>query len=107
MGHITISGNAGARRTVAAAFWIAVGLAAVIVFGDALTLLALALAIVTVVCWIFREVEHRLAGNDAHRYVTGLGSRKPADQGPLGEPLPAVDEMTSGPDTFGEQRFAA
>jgi hypothetical protein len=78
MANITISGHPGARRAVAASLWILVGIVALIVFGDTLTLLALALAIVTAVCWIFREVEHRLASSDA-RYVTGVGSRKPAD----------------------------
>jgi hypothetical protein len=37
----------------------------VIAFGDALTVLAVAFAIVTTVWWIYREVEHRVERNDA------------------------------------------
>ncbi|HUO40862.1 MAG TPA: hypothetical protein VMU34_24800, partial [Mycobacterium sp.] len=58
-----------------AAFWIVVGIVAVIAFGDALTLLALALAIVTTAWWVFREVEQRVSSGDARRYVTGVGAR--------------------------------
>jgi len=57
MRHITISGHHVAHQTVAA-FWIITGIIAVIVVGDAFTLLAL--AIVTTAWWIFREAEHRL-----------------------------------------------
>jgi ABC-type nickel/cobalt efflux system permease component RcnA len=77
MRHITISEQHGARHlhTIAAAFWIVVGIVAVMAFGDALTLLAVALAIVTAAWWICREVDRRLKSNDARRYVTGVGSR--------------------------------
>lgn len=75
MRHITISGRHGARRMVATAFWIVVGIVAVIAFGDILTLLAVALAIVTTAWWIRRAVEHRVERNHARRYVTGVGSR--------------------------------
>jgi hypothetical protein len=57
MRHTTISGRQVAHQTVAA-FWIIAGIIAVIVVGDAFTLLAL--AIVTTAWWIFRETEHRL-----------------------------------------------
>jgi hypothetical protein len=77
MRYITISEDHGGRRrhTIAAAFWIVVGVVAVIAFGDTLTLLAVALATVTAAWWICREVEHRVKSNDARRYVTGVGSR--------------------------------
>jgi ABC-type Mn2+/Zn2+ transport system permease subunit len=65
MRHTTISGHHGTHNTVAAAFWILAGIIAVIAFGDALTLLAIALTIVTTAWWIYREVEHRVKGNDA------------------------------------------
>jgi hypothetical protein len=65
MRHTTISGHHGTHHTLAAAFWIVAGMIAVIALGDALTLLAVALAIVTVSRWIYREVEHRVERNDA------------------------------------------
>jgi hypothetical protein len=57
MRHTTISGHQVAHQTVAA-FWIIAGIIAVVVVGDAFTLLEL--AIVTTAWWIFREAEHRL-----------------------------------------------
>jgi len=69
-------GNGGRHRhPTAAAFWIVVGVVAVIAFGDTLTLLALVLAVVTTAWWFGREVEHRVKGNGARRYVTGVASR--------------------------------
>jgi hypothetical protein len=77
MQHISISGrhSAGHRYAIAAAFWIVVGTVAVIAFGDTLTLLAVALAIVMTAWWTCREVEHRVKISAAQRYVTGVGSR--------------------------------
>ena len=57
MRHTTISGHQVAHRTVAA-FWIIAGIVAVIVVGDAFTLLAL--AIVTTAWWILSAVAHRV-----------------------------------------------
>jgi hypothetical protein len=57
MRHTTINGHHVAHQTVAA-FWIIAGIIAVIVVGDAFTLLAL--AIVTTAWWILSAVEHRL-----------------------------------------------
>jgi len=57
MQHTTSSGHHVAHQMVAG-FWIIAGIFAVIVVGDAFTLLAL--AIVTAAWWIFREAEHRL-----------------------------------------------
>jgi hypothetical protein len=57
MRHTTISGHQVAHRT-AAALWIIAGIIAVIVVGDAFTLLAL--AIVTTAWWILSAVEHRV-----------------------------------------------
>jgi hypothetical protein len=57
MRHTTISGHQVAHQTVAA-LWIIAGIIAVIVVGDAFTLLAL--AIVTTAWWILSAVEHRV-----------------------------------------------
>ena len=58
MRYITISGHHIAHLTVAA-LWIIAGIIAVIVVGDAFTLLAL--AIVTTAWWSLSAVEHRVA----------------------------------------------
>jgi hypothetical protein len=65
MRNIAISGHHVAQHRLASAFWIIAGIIAVMVFGDVLTLLAVALAIVTAARWIFLEAEHRLERNDA------------------------------------------
>ena len=57
MRHTTISKHQVARQTVAA-LWIIAGIMAVIVVGDAVTLLTL--AIVTMAWWILSAVEHRV-----------------------------------------------
>jgi hypothetical protein len=57
MRHTTVGRHQVARQTVAA-FWIIAGIIAVIVVGDAFTLLAL--AIVTTGWWILSAVEHRV-----------------------------------------------
>ena len=57
MRHTTISGHQVAHQT-AVAFWIITGVIAVIVVGDAFTLLAL--AVVTTAWWNLSEVEHRV-----------------------------------------------
>ena len=57
MRHTTISGHQVAHQMVAA-LWIIAGIIAVIVVGDAFTLLAL--AIVTTTWWILSAVEHRV-----------------------------------------------
>jgi hypothetical protein len=63
MGNMAISANLHARHrhTITAAFWIVVGIFAVIFLGDVLTLLAVALAIVTAAWWVSRELEHRVS----------------------------------------------
>ena len=73
MGYMTISGHNGARHrhTIAAAFWIVVGIVAVIAFGDTLTLLAVALAVVATAWWIRGEIKHGVKGNGAR----GVGFR--------------------------------
>jgi hypothetical protein len=73
MRHTTISGHHGTDRT--AAFWILAGVIVAIAFGDALTLLAVTAAIVTMAVWIYREVEHCVEKrNDAEiAPVTHLG----------------------------------
>ncbi|MGO9157653.1 hypothetical protein [Mycobacterium sp.] len=57
MRHTTKSGHRIAHQTIAA-FWIIAGIIAVLVVGDAFTLLAL--AIVTTGWWILSAVEHRV-----------------------------------------------
>ena len=65
MRHTTISGHHGAHDAEATVFWIFTGIIMVIAFGDVLTLLAVAFAIVTIAWWISRKVEHRVERNDA------------------------------------------
>ncbi len=57
MRHTTISGLHVAHLTLAA-LWIIAGIIAVIIVGDAFTLLTL--AIVTTAWWILSAVEHRV-----------------------------------------------
>ena len=66
MRHITttISGRHGTHDAEAAVFWIFAGIIMVIAFGDALTVLAVAVAIVTIISWIYSKVERRVARND-------------------------------------------
>jgi hypothetical protein len=68
MRHITttISGHHGTHDVEGALFWIFAGLIMVIAFGDAVAVLAAAVAIVTAVAWIYRTIEHRLQPNDTH-----------------------------------------
>lgn len=61
----TISGRNGTHRMEAAAFWIFAAIIVVMAFGDFLILLAVALAIVTAISWIYREIERRSQRNDA------------------------------------------
>jgi hypothetical protein len=67
MRHLTttISGHRGTRDAEAAVFWIFAGLITVIAFGDAVAVLAIAVAIVTAISWVYRKLEHRLERNDA------------------------------------------
>jgi hypothetical protein len=65
MRHITIRGHHGAHDAEAAVFWIFAGIIMVIAFGDVLTLLAVALAIVATAWWVSRKLDHRAARNDA------------------------------------------
>jgi hypothetical protein len=62
MRHTTISGHHVAHQMVGA-LWIFAGIFAVIVVGDAVTLLAL--AIVTTAWWILSRVERRVERNHA------------------------------------------
>ena len=68
MRHITttISGHHGSHDTEAALFWTFAGIILLIAFGDAVAILAVVVAILTAVAWIYRTVEHRLQRNDAH-----------------------------------------
>jgi hypothetical protein len=63
MRHITttISGHHDIHGVGAAAFWIFAGIITAIAFGDALAVLAVAIAIL----WTYRKVGHRLERTDA------------------------------------------
>jgi hypothetical protein len=56
-----------AHHPIGEAVWIVAGIIVMFAFGDALTLLALALVIVTMTTawWIDRKVEHRVGSSDA------------------------------------------
>jgi uncharacterized membrane protein len=56
-----------AHHPIGEAVWIVAGIIVMFAFGDALTLLALALVIVTMTTawWIDRKVEHRAGSSDA------------------------------------------
>jgi hypothetical protein len=66
MRHVTstISGHRGSYDLEAAAFWIFAGIIVVIAFGDALAVLGIAIAIASVIAWIYSKVEHRMDGRD-------------------------------------------
>ncbi|HEY2500693.1 MAG TPA: hypothetical protein VGI68_04555 [Mycobacterium sp.] len=55
----TISGHRGTHNAEVAVFWIFAGVIMLIAIGDALAVLAAAIAIVTAISWIYRKVEHR------------------------------------------------
>jgi hypothetical protein len=63
MRHITttISGYHYTHGVGTAVFWIVAGIIIAIAFGDALAVLAVAIAI----SWMYRKVEHRLQRRDA------------------------------------------
>ncbi|MDT5258966.1 MAG: hypothetical protein QOD10_4046 [Mycobacterium sp.] len=85
MRHITstISGYRGSHDLEAAAFWIFAGIIVVIAFGDALAVLGVAIAIATVIAWIYSKVERRLERSDeamapvAHLRPELTGKRDP------------------------------
>jgi hypothetical protein len=61
----TTSGHHGTRDAEAVVFWIFAVIIMLIAFGEALTVLAAAVAIVTVISWIYRQVEQRLQRSHA------------------------------------------
>jgi hypothetical protein len=65
MRHTTNSGHHGAYDAEAAVFWIFGGIIVVIAFRDLLPLLAVSFAIATTAWWVSRNLEHRVARNDA------------------------------------------
>jgi Flp pilus assembly protein TadB len=80
MWHTTMTEHHRDHHTVAAAFWIIAGIIAVIALGDAFVLLAIALATVTTVRWLYRE-RHRFARNAA---------RNDAEMAPVTQLRPAL-----------------
>jgi hypothetical protein len=67
MRQTTISGHRDTHHPIAVALWILTGIIVLLAFGEALTLLALAFAIVTMTtAWrTYRKAEHRVQRNDA------------------------------------------
>lgn len=67
MRQTTITGRHDTHHPIAEALWILAGIIVMLAFGDALTLLALTFAIVTMTTawWTYRKVEHRFERNDA------------------------------------------
>jgi hypothetical protein len=67
MRHITstINGHHGNRDLEAAAFWVFGGVILLIAFGDAVAVLAVAVALLTAVAWIYRKIERRFERHDA------------------------------------------
>jgi hypothetical protein len=74
MRHITttISRHNVTHHAQAAVFWIFAGIIMMVAFGDALTVLVAAFAVVTMVSWVYREVEHRLERRAKPAPVTHL-----------------------------------
>jgi uncharacterized membrane protein len=70
MRQTTISGHHETRYPIAETLWIVAGIILMLAFGDVLTLLVLALAIVTVATawWIHRRVDHRV-GSTGHAMI--------------------------------------
>jgi Flp pilus assembly protein TadB len=77
MRQTTISGHHETRYPIAETLWILAGIVLIFAFGDALTLLVLALAIVTMTTawWIHRRVEHRVDRNEAELASFRVGSK--------------------------------
>ncbi len=79
----TFSGHGGSHDLEGAAFWIFAGIIVVIAFGDALAVLGVAIAIATLIAWIYSKVERRLEGSDeamapvAHLRPELIGQRDP------------------------------
>jgi hypothetical protein len=68
MRHITsmIGGHHRTHDVEAAAFWVFGGIILLIAFGDAVAVLVVAVAVLTAVAWIYRKIERRFGGTDAH-----------------------------------------
>jgi predicted PurR-regulated permease PerM len=62
MGQTTITEQHGSRYPIAETLWVLAGVILMLVFGDALALLVIALAVVAMAAawWIHRSVEHRV-----------------------------------------------
>jgi hypothetical protein len=80
MRQSTISGDQGTRYPIAETLWILAGIILIFAFGDGLTFLVLAFAIVTMAAtwWLHRRVQHRADAVTDGRYVPtsfGVGSK--------------------------------
>jgi cbb3-type cytochrome oxidase subunit 3 len=67
MSHIsaTTSGRHGSTDVEAVAFWIFAGIIMAIAFGDALTVLALAIAVLAAISWVYGKFARRWSRNAA------------------------------------------
>ncbi|OBI81076.1 hypothetical protein [Mycobacterium sp. 1245805.9] len=68
MRHITTTfgGHHGTRDLEAAAFWIFGAIILLIAFGDAVAVLAAAVAVVASIAWIYRKIERLWDRDKAH-----------------------------------------
>jgi Flp pilus assembly protein TadB len=94
----TMSGH---RYPIAETLWILAAIILMLSFGDALTLLALAFAIVTMMTawWIHRRVEHRVDRNDAE--LASVTHLRPAV---TSQRIDAVNDRWRFPTPFGVGR---
>jgi hypothetical protein len=72
------NGHHDAHHAVAVGLWIVAGLMAVLVFGDVLVLLALALALVFTASWVYRAVERRVERYEAEMAPAPVAHLRPA-----------------------------
>jgi hypothetical protein len=85
MQHTITGGRRQPHHLVGEAVWIIAGIVVMLAFGDALVLLALAVAIVTMTSawWTYRKVEHRVQRDDAElASVTPLRPALAGQRGP-------------------------
>jgi hypothetical protein len=85
MQHTITSGRRHPHHPIREAAWILAGIIVMLALGDALVLLALAVAIMTTTWWTYRKVEYRVQRDDAElASVTRLrpaltGQRRPKE----------------------------
>lgn len=91
MRHTTmISGRNATHRAEGVWFWVFAGIILVIAFGDAVTVVAAAVAIVSTIWWIYREVERRVTREAKMAHVTPLPPEPPGQHDAKVAPAPAL-----------------